>query len=188
MGPPAAAQMKVDLSSTSSLTRAMSSGYRVPRASVGARDVRQEKWQCSRRVDGRRRGDGGPLTSIRAGPADRGYASQTAWCVIVAVRDRVWSERDVCGRGLSYAADRGLEVISGLAYRRQVGCLLDECGGSMPDPPDAQQVLEALALTGARTVVAAMATGAWQATRTGTARLFLSPRPWALGRRGSAGR
>lgn len=42
----------------------------------------------------------------------------------------------------------------------------------MPDPQDAQQILEALALTGATTVVAAMATDAWQATRTGTARLF----------------
>lgn len=42
----------------------------------------------------------------------------------------------------------------------------------MPDPQEAQQVLEALALTGATTVVAAMATDAWQAARTGTARLF----------------
>jgi hypothetical protein len=42
----------------------------------------------------------------------------------------------------------------------------------VPDPQDAQQILEALALTGATTVVAAMATDAWQATRTGTARLF----------------
>jgi hypothetical protein len=42
----------------------------------------------------------------------------------------------------------------------------------MPDPRDAQQVLEALALTGATTVVAAMATSAWEAARSGTARLF----------------
>ncbi|MGI5329345.1 hypothetical protein [Actinomadura nitritigenes] len=42
----------------------------------------------------------------------------------------------------------------------------------MTDPQDAQAVVEALALTGATTVVAAMATEAWQATRTRTARLF----------------
>lgn len=42
----------------------------------------------------------------------------------------------------------------------------------MPDPQDTQQLLEALALTGATTVVAAMATEAWQAARTGTTRLF----------------
>ena len=42
----------------------------------------------------------------------------------------------------------------------------------MPDPQDTQQLLEALALTGATTVVAAMATDAWQTARTGTARLF----------------
>jgi len=42
----------------------------------------------------------------------------------------------------------------------------------MPDPQEAQQMLEALALTGATAVVAAMATDAWQATRTGTARMF----------------
>jgi hypothetical protein len=42
----------------------------------------------------------------------------------------------------------------------------------VPDPQNAQQILEALALTGATTVVAAMATDAWQATRAGTARLF----------------
>jgi hypothetical protein len=42
----------------------------------------------------------------------------------------------------------------------------------VPDPQDAQPILEALALTGAMTVVAAMATDAWQAARAGTARLF----------------
>lgn len=42
----------------------------------------------------------------------------------------------------------------------------------MPDPQDTQHILEALALTGATTVVAAMATDAWQATRTGAARIF----------------
>jgi hypothetical protein len=42
----------------------------------------------------------------------------------------------------------------------------------VPDPQDTQQILEALALTGATTVVAAMATNAWQAARAGTARLF----------------
>jgi hypothetical protein len=42
----------------------------------------------------------------------------------------------------------------------------------MPDPQDAQQMLEALALTGATTVVAAMATDAWQAARARTVRLF----------------
>jgi hypothetical protein len=42
----------------------------------------------------------------------------------------------------------------------------------MPDPQDAQQVLEALALTGGTTLVAAMATDAWQTTRARVARLF----------------
>jgi hypothetical protein len=42
----------------------------------------------------------------------------------------------------------------------------------MPDPQDAQQILETLALTGGTTLVAAMATDAWQAARTRIARLF----------------
>jgi hypothetical protein len=42
----------------------------------------------------------------------------------------------------------------------------------MPDLQDAQNMLEALAATGATTVVAAMGTDAWQAARAGTARLF----------------
>jgi hypothetical protein len=42
----------------------------------------------------------------------------------------------------------------------------------MLDPRDAQQVLDVLALTGATTLVAAMATDAWRTTRTGAARLF----------------
>src|ERR1700722_9551583 len=42
----------------------------------------------------------------------------------------------------------------------------------MTSPQDAQQVMEALAMTGATTLVAAMATSAWQSARTGVARLF----------------
>jgi hypothetical protein len=42
----------------------------------------------------------------------------------------------------------------------------------MPDPQDALQMAEALALTGATTVAAAMATDAWHTARAGTARLF----------------
>lgn len=42
----------------------------------------------------------------------------------------------------------------------------------MPDPQEAQQLLQALALTGGTTVVAAMATDAWQAVRVRIARLF----------------
>ncbi|MCX4744238.1 hypothetical protein OG455_01695 [Kitasatospora sp. NBC_01287] len=42
----------------------------------------------------------------------------------------------------------------------------------MPDPQEAQQLVEALALTGASTVAAAMGTDAWQATRGWTARFF----------------
>jgi hypothetical protein len=42
----------------------------------------------------------------------------------------------------------------------------------MPGTEDAQQVMEALAMTGATTLVAAMATGAWQGARAGAARLF----------------
>jgi hypothetical protein len=42
----------------------------------------------------------------------------------------------------------------------------------MPDPQDALQLAETLALTGATTVAAAMATDAWHSARTGTARLF----------------
>jgi hypothetical protein len=42
----------------------------------------------------------------------------------------------------------------------------------MPDPQDAVQLVEALALTGATTVAAAMATDAWRTAKAGTARLF----------------
>lgn len=42
----------------------------------------------------------------------------------------------------------------------------------MSDPQNAQQVAEALALTGASTLVAAMATDTWHAGRVGFARLF----------------
>lgn len=42
----------------------------------------------------------------------------------------------------------------------------------MADAQETQQVVEALALTGATTLVTAMATDFWQAVRTGTARLF----------------
>jgi len=42
----------------------------------------------------------------------------------------------------------------------------------MTSPQDAQQVIEALAMTGATTLVAAMATSAWQSARTGVARLL----------------
>ncbi|WNM35865.1 hypothetical protein RKE30_38685 [Streptomyces sp. Li-HN-5-11] len=42
----------------------------------------------------------------------------------------------------------------------------------MSDPQSAEQILEALALTGATTVAAAMATDAWQTARRGFARLF----------------
>jgi hypothetical protein len=42
----------------------------------------------------------------------------------------------------------------------------------MPDPQEAQQLLQALALTGGTTVVAAMATDGWQAVRVRIARLF----------------
>jgi hypothetical protein len=42
----------------------------------------------------------------------------------------------------------------------------------MPDPQDALQLAETLALAGATTVAAAMATDAWHTARAGTARLF----------------
>lgn len=42
----------------------------------------------------------------------------------------------------------------------------------MPDPQQAQQIMERLALTGATTVVAAMATDIWGTARTGIIRLF----------------
>jgi hypothetical protein len=42
----------------------------------------------------------------------------------------------------------------------------------MPDPQEAQQLLEALALTGGTTLVAAMATDAWQTARAWIVRLF----------------
>jgi hypothetical protein len=42
----------------------------------------------------------------------------------------------------------------------------------MPDPRDAMDTLDALAMTGATTVVAAMATDAWRAVRGWTASLF----------------
>jgi hypothetical protein len=42
----------------------------------------------------------------------------------------------------------------------------------VPDPQDALQLAETLALTGATTVAAAMATDAWHTARAGTARLF----------------
>jgi hypothetical protein len=50
-------------------------------------------------------------------------------------------------------------------------------GVMMPDPQDTQRIAETLALTGASAVVAAMATDAWQAARTGTARLFRHDEP-----------
>jgi hypothetical protein len=53
----------------------------------------------------------------------------------------------------------------------------------MPDPQDAQQALEALALTGATAVVTAMATDSWQAIRARTLELFRRHRP----SRGTAG-
>ncbi|GLX48965.1 hypothetical protein Shyhy01_19150 [Streptomyces hygroscopicus subsp. hygroscopicus] len=42
----------------------------------------------------------------------------------------------------------------------------------MPDPQNTQQMAEALAMTGASTLVAAMATDAWHTGRGGFARLF----------------